>query len=173
MTGVQLLQDADGTTRVEVRLAVLQGYEIESSNVCGHPEQDEWPDALKRAINRRRADGGEDKGRVLYLLQTQFPSAKRMAIGALILHFEDRMVRVMNLGAIKGRSGSQKRSDLTALLNCAQRVAIEHKCTRLEWQVYGEADAKSACSLYGFRRVRRNDRRCKALRANVILLERL
>lgn len=149
----------------------LEGFLIESANVCEHPFGVNWPPPLKRAIDARRRDQGVQKGRVLYAFQVRWPTGERVVIGALVFHLEAGRVRVLNLGTSLD-VGLLKISTLILLLACAQDVARHHDCDRLEWLVHGEADAKSACKNFAFRRLRRADRRQRELRGNEFLLER-
>lgn len=169
---IRIRKQPDGSTCVDVEIRLLSNYVIESSSVCGHPDCDRWPASFKKAIDRRRHEGGETKGRVLYLRQIQWPSQARLVVGGLLYHLDDHVLRVTGLEPTTDRHPSQARIDRGALLHGAQRMSNQLGFAGVEWLVHSEADAKSACGHHAFRRLRRNDRRCSSLRANEILLER-
>lgn len=162
-----------GTTEVRVQgwAGRLEGFLIESANVCDHPTAANWPSALKKAIDARRRELGVTKGRVLYAFQIHWPSGQRIPVGALLYHLEAKQIRVLNLGTSLD-VGLLKGPTLVLLLACAQEVARHHNCDRLEWLVHGDANGRSARKDFGFRRVRKADRRQRKLRANEVLLER-
>lgn len=164
---------ASGRTVIRVDLEFLPNLIVQSSSVCGHPPCSSWPDPIKKAIDKRGGDGGADKGRILYLTQRQWPSQSTSVAAALLFHLDDHLFRVTQLGSTTDRHASQRRADVTTLLLCAERIAIALGFDRLEWLVHTEAAAHAACSLHSFRRVRRTSPRCKSLRANEILLEKL
>ena len=64
------------TTEVRVQgwAGRLEGFVIESANICEHPTGVNWPPPLKRAIDARQREQGVLKGRVLYAFQIQWPS---------------------------------------------------------------------------------------------------
>lgn len=157
--------------RVQDWAGRLEGFVIDSANVCEDPAGASWPPALKKAIDARRREQGVLKGRILYAFQVQWPSGQRTPIGALLFHLETRRIRVINLGTSL-HVGLLRPQTLILLLACAQEVALHHNCAGLEWLVHGEANAKSARRDFGFRRVPKTDHRQRLLRANEILLER-
>jgi hypothetical protein len=96
----------------------------------------------------------------------------RVAVGALLYHLDDQLIRVVNVGATTDLAPATRTVVIVRLLDCAQQIARAHGCDRLEWLVHSADAAKSACASYEFQRVRRNDRRCRSLRGNDVLLER-
>jgi hypothetical protein len=164
---------ASGRTVIRVDLEFVPNLIVQSSSVCGHPPCSGWPDPLKKAIDKRSAEGGADKGRIFYLTQRQWPSQSTSVVAALLFHVSDYVFRVTQLGATTDRHASQRRVDFTTLLLCAEQVAIALGLDRVEWLVHTDSAARAACSNHSFRRVRRTSSRCKSLRANEILLEKL
>jgi hypothetical protein len=152
-----------GETYLEVEnwAGSLDGFRIDSSNICGHPEAD-WPTSLEDALRGRRRDHGAEKGRVLYVTRVQWPFGPDLPVGALLYHLEPGCIRVLGLGATDGNRGPVRHAIAVLLLACAQDVARHHACDRLEWLVHNDDDARDACASHGFRRVRKNDRRVRA-----------
>lgn len=160
-------------TTVTVRgyqLGRLQGFSVCSSNACDEPLDAKWPGAVANAIEGRRRDGGAGKGRVLYAFQLRWLQTD-LPVGALIYHLDNALVRVTNLGLSGAKDHAFGGVIMGLLLDCAEEIAEQHGCNCLEWAVRNEEIARGACARFGFRRLRRNDRRQRAARG-VVLLER-
>jgi hypothetical protein len=160
-------------TTVTVRgyqLGRLQGFSVYSSNACDEPLDAQWPDAVARAIEDRRRDGGAGKGRVLYAFQLRWLQTD-LPVGALAYHLDDGLVRVMSLGLSEAKDHTFGGVIMGLLLDCTQVIAEQHGCSCVEWAVRNEEAARSARLRFGFRRLRRTNRRQRAARG-VVLLER-
>jgi hypothetical protein len=167
------VQARNNETTVTVQgyqIGSLQGFTIHSSNACEEPINSNWPRSLAHAIEERRRDGGAEKGRLLYAFQLRWLQPD-LAVGALAYHLEDRLVRVVSLGMSQAKDSTFASIILGLLLNCAEEIAKQHGCNCLEWAVRNEEAVRSACARFNFRRVRKSDRRQRAVRG-VVLVER-
>ncbi len=141
--------------------------------MCGHPEGCQWPNALARALSSRRRDLGDHKGRVLYGFQVRWGFQERIAVGALAYHLENGVIRILHVGTTREKQGIAAAQVVTLLILCAETIARKHGCDRIEWTVSDDDAADSASRTFGFRRVRKSDRRQKKLRGRILLERRL
>lgn len=146
-------------------------YYVVSSNVCDPPLLDDWPKPLQEAIADRRRDRGSNKGRILYAFQRRVLFQQDLAVGALLYHLEDQVLRVTRLGVVDFKVGTDRYLIQVRLLECAQEMAGLSGAQCLEWIVRDAAAARSVRQQFEFRRVPLSDRRYRDLRS-VILMER-
>lgn len=150
----------------------MAGYQVESSDVCGHPSNCRWPAPLAQALAGRRQSAGADKGRILYAFEVPWRSQDRSkAVGALTYHLDDRQIQITHIGVVSEKA-MLATPIMTILINCALEIARMHRCNRLEWSSNDQSLLRIAPSL-GFHRARANDRSQKKLRGRTLVLRDL
>ncbi len=131
-------------------------YRVQSSNVEAIPEDAEWPPQLRRLIGSRSGHGGNEKGRILYCVQTEGPLIEAVAVGALTYHLDGTRVMVTALGTVLFKHEPEVHMIEALLLACAQEMARCLGPDRLYRLVHSEAAARQARQQHGFRRLARD-----------------
>lgn len=144
---------------------------VDSCNCCEVPPNAVWEPATGAEISQRLADGGGPKGRILIARAIQFPSPEFKPAAAMILHLDDRVIRILHLGHAVDLIGAQRTFAKKMLLSCAEELAHMHGCGRIELLLHREADLRGWRDL-GFRRLGRRDRAYRGLRGNEIVAAR-
>jgi hypothetical protein len=168
------LHGADTNVHVREYGRLAGNLQIDSCNVCGNLAEPHWERSTRDAVNSRLASEGLNKGRVLYARRIQYPSPDLIPVGAVTLHVDNGLLRVLHLGYVKGLLSSQRDVAAALLISCCCVIAKEHGCTQLEMLLHTEANVRQYCGTkHGFRRVPRRGHRYDGLRRNDYLVEKL
>lgn len=170
MNSIQLI-NAHGATELHVRAFGLKGgnLRVDSCNECDPVDPSMWSKATRDEIHARIADGGHDKGRVLYVQAVQFPDSALLPAATLTLHVDDGLVRLLHLGHRSGAIEFQRRAAASILVACSREIARLHGCRRLELLTHRPSE-QVAYRQFGFRLLPRRDRGYRGLRRNDFLL---